>query len=498
MMQENLDVLISFVIIIIGLSVLVQIVVEMFKNLFKIRWGVYEKFIRELYKNFFSEPATPATSAANSKKPPPPPKAKGRTNPMVFINKIRDREKIGSITQRLRSLHDKVVSFIDDLNKLKASLVHFRKNLDNQRYQFDPGSLHDLLNELDIIRQRLLGKQFARLFEIYLQVVDKTVIDHFNAMINEVDKIIDLDINEMVVESIRKTIDDLLDHIHSVEKFVQDYQTKISANIDSWMQDLSSRYSRSIAKISFVIGCLVVITLNADTVAIYRTLRDEPAVRQNLIQQSEAFTKIVQPSVNADNINELNSLADGITSKLKPNEKLPAQDYRKFLDYYGSLASSQEQDAKSYNQVYQKIEHTDHVTIVLPYRPDKTTQGSFVQSEKLIEGKKPLTASEIAVVKSEINGAVTRITANYLAFQHALVRNQNVLLHSSGLPLGWTPGRWNSIFDGFWSFCVKFIGLLITSILISFGAPFWNDILKSLFGIRSLLRKQDLTRKAGA
>jgi hypothetical protein len=133
----------------------------------------------------------------------------------------------------------------------------------------------------------------------------------------------------------------------------------------------------------------------------------------------------------------------------------------------------------------------------LPYPPEITSQEAFVESQKLVMENKPLTQGDFAAVKSEINGAVTRITANYLAFQHALVRNQNVLLHSSGLPLGWTPGRWNSIFTGFWSFCLKFVGLLITAILISFGAPFWNDVIKSLFGIRSLLRKQDLTGKAG-
>jgi hypothetical protein len=496
-MQENLDVLISFVIVIVGLSVLVQIVVEMFKNLFKIRWGVYEKFLKELYKNYFYESVVNATPVANTEGRPTPSNTTVQTKPKGFLGKIKDREKIGSITQRLRSLHDKVVSFIEDLNKLKANLVKFRKNLDDQRYQFDPDSLRGLLNDLDVIRQRLIGKQFARLFEIYLQVVDKTVVNYFNDMINEVDKIVDLDINEIVVGSITKTIDKLLEHIHSVEKFVQDYQTKISANIDSWLQDLSNRYSRSIAKISFLIGCIVVIMLNADTISIYRTLRDEPAVRQNLIQQSEAFSKIVQPSVNADNINDLNSLAEGVTKELDKNKKLSAVNYQKFVDRYSSLASSQKQGAESYNQVYEKIEHSDRITITLPYPPAQTIQELFVQSEKLVKENKQLTESEIAAVKSEINGAVTRITANYLAFQHALVRNQNVLLHSTGLPLGWTLERLDSTFDGPWRFLVKFVGLLITAILISFGAPFWNDVLKSLFGIRSLLRKQDLTRKAG-
>ena len=496
-MQGNLDVLISFVIVIVGLSVLVQIVVEMLKNLFKIRWGVYEKFLKELYKDYFFESAVSATSAANTESLPTPSNTKGQTKPQGFFGKIRDREKIGSITQRLRSLHDKVVSFIGDLNKLKTTLVSFRKNLKDQRYQFDPDSLRGLLNDLDVIRQRLLGKQFARLFEIYLQEVDQTIVDHFNNMIKAVKEIIDLDINEDAVGKFTETIDELFEHIHSVEKFVQDYQTKISANIDNWLQDLSNRYSLSIAKISFFISCIVVIMLNADTIAIYRTFRAEPAIRQNLIQHSETFSKIMQPAVNADDVNELNSLAEGITNKLKPNEKVPAEDYRKFVDHYSSLASSQEQGAESYNQVYQKIEHSDRITIKLPYPPEKTPQESFVQSEKLVKEKKQLTQSEIAAIKSEINGAVTRVTANYLAFQHALVRNQNVLLHTTGLPLGWTGGRWDSTFGSLWSFCVKFIGLLITAILISFGAPFWNDVLKSLFGIRSLLRKQDLTRKTG-
>jgi hypothetical protein len=205
----------------------------------------------------------------------------------------------------------------------------------------------------------------------------------------------------------------------------------------------------------------------------------------------------MQPSVNADEINELNGLAEGITNKLDQNEKVPADDLRKFVDYYGSLTSSQEQGAESYNQVYKKIKHSDRITLKLPYTPEKTPQESFVQSEKLVKENRQLTESEIAAVKSEINGAVTRVTANYLAFQRALVLNQNVLLHSTGLPLGWSPGRLGSTFGSLWSFCVKFIGLLITAILISFGAPFWNDVLKSLFGIRSLLRKQDLTRKAG-
>ena len=54
-MQENLDVLISFVVIIIGLSVLVQIVVEVVKNFLKLRWAVYEQFLKDTYRRYFCD-----------------------------------------------------------------------------------------------------------------------------------------------------------------------------------------------------------------------------------------------------------------------------------------------------------------------------------------------------------------------------------------------------------------------------------------------------------
>ena len=52
-MQENLDVLLSFVVIIIGLSVFLQILVEIFKNFLYLRWNVYENFLVGMYQQFF-------------------------------------------------------------------------------------------------------------------------------------------------------------------------------------------------------------------------------------------------------------------------------------------------------------------------------------------------------------------------------------------------------------------------------------------------------------
>jgi hypothetical protein len=38
------------------------------------------------------------------------------------------------------------------------------------------------------------------------------------------------------------------------------------------------------------------------------------------------------------------------------------------------------------------------------------------------------------------------------------------------------------------------VGWLITAMLLSVGAPFWQDALESLFGVKNLLRKKSDTK----
>ena len=41
-------------------------------------------------------------------------------------------------------------------------------------------------------------------------------------------------------------------------------------------------------------------------------------------------------------------------------------------------------------------------------------------------------------------------------------------------------------------------GILITTLLLSAGAPFWQDVLQSLFGLKALLRKPENSGARGA
>ena len=64
----------------------------------------------------------------------------------------------------------------------------------------------------------------------------------------------------------------------------------------------------------------------------------------------------------------------------------------------------------------------------------------------------------------------------------------------AGLQLGWTRYRFCDAFKGIGSFLNKLIGLFISDLLISFGAPFWHDFLTVFVGIRKTLRGREAIR----
>lgn len=61
----------------------------------------------------------------------------------------------------------------------------------------------------------------------------------------------------------------------------------------------------------------------------------------------------------------------------------------------------------------------------------------------------------------------------------------------AGLQFGWTNDKFLQVFEGLGSFFNKLLGLFISGLLISFGAPFWHEFLSSFVGIRKRLRGKE-------
>ena len=121
-MQGNLEVLISFVIVIIGLSVFLQIVTEAIKNVLNLRWKAYEKFFRGLYLEAFASDrdqglVQPSTS----------PRQGIISSAADYIKTITKGRKIGSVTFRFKDFSNCVISLSQDRMHLWSPLIVTKK-----------------------------------------------------------------------------------------------------------------------------------------------------------------------------------------------------------------------------------------------------------------------------------------------------------------------------------------------------------------------------------
>jgi hypothetical protein len=71
-------------------------------------------------------------------------------------------------------------------------------------------------------------------------------------------------------------------------------------------------------------------------------------------------------------------------------------------------------------------------------------------------------------------------------------------LKEAGLLLGWTKNKLGDAFNTFGSGFNKVLGQFISGLLISFGAPFWNDLLSSSIKLRRSLRGKEEGRANAA
>jgi hypothetical protein len=113
---------------------------------------------------------------------------------------------------------------------------------------------------------------------------------------------------------------------------------------------------------------------------------------------------------------------------------------------------------------------------------------NYIEREKLIAQAEIISAKvsqidtklankgEEVVVKKEIQEAKHDIAALTKTFKEA------------GLLLGWTKNKFSNAVENIGTFLNKLIGLFISGLLISFGAPFWHDFLSAFVGIKKTLR----------
>ncbi len=436
-MSETLTTLIAFIGFLIVFSMVIQSVQEGVKNLLKLKTGVWERFFKDLYQKDFRlspEPGREKTS---------------------YIGSITSRETIGDFKNRLTRLSDMVTRADDLIKALKKSLVEiinlktdaagFRENFAAQ-VEVMTGAVREITGlKLDVL---------LNIFDTY----NNSVIKNFADDLATFDKLFLRHTLTTYVESpglLKAECEKLLAAINKGEAAISDYRIQIENNMDSWLAQIDDEYRRNMLKWTVVLGAVIVIAFNADSFSIYKYLSGSAQTQSALIQAAARSTVQIQKT-NGDDLNKLETAIKG--AKLKDAKDLLLQ-----------LLAALKEDLGFYQDT---------------------------ESLKMIEALRNKAA---AIVLSDANRSVAvdalkaasgETARLYVLLQKKTVDYQLATFTTLELPLGW-KADWKVLTSATGDqFTIaifrKLGGLVFTIVLVTFGAPFWNDILSALAGVKNM------------
>lgn len=225
---------------------------------------------------------------------------------------------------------------------------------------------------------------------------------------------------------------------------------------DTVMQSFEERYSRGMKTWAVVISFVVVVFLNANFFTIYRNISTNDVTRNLIVQ---AGPEILARSKAATNANPTQSPSPGGTSTQSPTPRpspspTPAP---------GSLT----------------LTTTTTTTPPTAVTTTTTTEGSESQTpQELLASLKNMREQ----LKNDVD---TYAGLGFTPLKWAQVRHWVSTWPPSekDQPKGvWLNNRKQDL--------KTLLGWIITALLLSVGAPFWQDALESLFGVKALLRKR--------
>jgi hypothetical protein len=441
-MSETLSALIAFVGFLILFSMLVQSVQAALKNLFKLKTGVWERFFVNLYVTEFAYKKT--------------------ASPMLksVWERAGTDDSIGDFEKRLNRLNSVVTSAVSQVKELKASLLEIA-NIDLSQPDADKKILSKTENLADLI-SKTGGLKLDSLLPIYDKFNSDKIVK-FTQKLHAFEKAYPelwqatRNIEKSAIAGFQKDCEGLLTVIESFEKKISDFKIQIENKMDSWLSQINEEYSQNMLKWTIVIGLVFVVCFNADSFSVFKYLLVDSKAQDLLIKKAAEITVTTQKT----DANDLNGIISSVNK--------------------GKVA-----DAKA-----TIISMTNKVKEDFDLYKDKDGAEAAV---KIIEDAEKIDLKQMPAAKESLKRDYDRLTRLYAALQKSSIDYQLRDIAEVDLPLGWTAD-WKLLSsatgEAFYLLLLKKIGgLLLTTFMITFGAPFWNDILSALVGIKNMsLRK---------
>jgi len=307
-------------------------------------------------------------------------------------------------------------------------------------------SIQSLLKKLLKLKSSIVFDSMEDLFkyidtENLVNTTPKQLVAEVTAQFKQLGRVSFIRKNPMLDSISKADLQKILTKLHG---------EKLKAEVENWfetvMQGFEERYTRHMKTVALLVSFAVVILLNANFFNIYRNIADSDIRRAEILQRGEALL-----------------------------DRLKAQE----------AGGDQKKPAAT---------PTATPTATPPAKPKATpSPGGASASTSPTTTASDQAAKANDEIKEEIR-------------KNAKETQQYVNDYKG---LGFTPLRWQQISDFFgstgdWagkSFTEKsmhglrvLVGWTIMALLLSVGAPVWQDTLESLFGLKGLIRKKSQTQ----
>ncbi|HEV7589746.1 MAG TPA: hypothetical protein VGO40_16645 [Longimicrobium sp.] len=269
----------------------------------------------------------------------------------------------------------------------------------------------------------------------------------------------------VVPQTVRDTLTGV---VTGAELELQKLQDAVEVWFNNAMDRVSGTYKRYTQIALLLIGLVMAVLLNVDTIQMWRTLSTNPELRNAVVQQAIALNTAHRPPADTT---PTDSTAAGGTAADSTATDSTATD--------STAAGTTAPPAASGGTPPADTTAQDTTGCPVPVGP------AAVAAFNKALARQPLTCGEARAVL-------------------AIARAQ---LDSTQLALGWTPGelvhlgvarqaatgKLSPAWPWQWhrSILPKLLGLLITAIAVSLGAPFWFDMLNKIINIRAAGRAPD-------
>ena len=206
--------------------------------------------------------------------------------------------------------------------------------------------------------------------------------------------------------------------------------TEIESWFDTVMQGFEERYQRGMKSLSIILGAVVVVLLNANVFAIYKSISVNEALRSKLVGQGQEIAKLQE---------DIATMEEGGT----PAATMTA---------------------------------TDTATAT-PAASPAATATTPADNETLAQKKKRL---------DSLVDRYTMFGFKPTTWSQVCEWGQDLITFGDNGTGSWVARRGDDF--------RTLLGWLVMTMLLSLGAPFWHDALQSLFGVKNLLQKKNEQR----